>query len=76
VIPGFDEDILRFIRIILILQLFDTNFHPILGKQDILLLHLMLSALGELVAEDVHVIPNIREDAHKSKEEYQWYQLS
>jgi hypothetical protein len=54
---GFGRQIslLRLIFIILRLHVLDTNFHAILRNMDILLFHLVYSALSELVAENVHL---------------------
>lgn len=47
--------LLRFILIILRPNFLDTNFRSILCDMNILLLHLFDTAVGELVAEDVHL---------------------
>lgn len=51
---------LRLVLIVLILQLFDTDFHAILWKHQILAFHLPLAVFGQIVCEDIYLLRGSR----------------
>lgn len=48
-IPCLDEGTLRLIRIVFCIDFLDSDFSAVFGEDDVLLLHLLDAALGELV---------------------------
>lgn len=55
-IPRLDKGALRAIRILLRAQFFDADFGAVLGKDDILLFHVLGAALSELVGVEVDLM--------------------
>ena len=47
---------LCFVLVVLILQLFDTDLHAVLCKDQILTFHLPLAVFSQIVCEDIHLL--------------------
>jgi hypothetical protein len=64
---------LRPIRILLRIHLLDTDFQPaIFRERHVLLLHVLLAAVGELVAPQVDLVAEVGCAADDGEEDDQW----
>lgn len=70
-IPRLDKRLLRLIRILLGADFLDTHARPVLGENDILLLHLLDAALGQLVGVEKDLISNPAHPPNNSEENHQ-----
>ena len=60
---------LRHIHIALLPDLADTDLHPVLGDDDVLLLHLLARFVGDVVADGVDDVADEAEDAEDREED-------
>jgi len=70
-IPCLDEGTLRLIRIVFCIDFLDSDFSAVFGEDDVLLLHLLDAALGELVGveEDLITDPSHTSDHREENKE-------
>jgi len=75
VVPHLDKYTLCLILVLLGLEVLDVDLHAVLGKDDVLLLHLLLASLGEFVREFVHLVAKVRQSTYKGEEHHQGDQI-
>ena len=75
-VPGFDKHALRLVYVIVVVDLLHANSHAVLRKNNVLLLHLLRSGIGDLHDGEVDVVPDKSCACHYPKQDNEREELA